>query len=130
MPSAGLSPPWHLLRQRLATRKGVGIAGLEPVDELRVLVPQGPHDVEVVLAPGHDAPVAVLGPADDVLDAVVEREVARHEAREHLVDHVLLDEWAGAPAAAVDAEEDGRLVLPALEVDVQRAERLGRGRAA
>jgi hypothetical protein len=51
--------------------------------------------------------------------------VARHEARERLVDDVLLDVRPGPPATAVDAEQDGRFVLAALEVDVQRSECLG-----
>jgi hypothetical protein len=95
----------------LRDRPRVGVARLEAGDELGILVVQRPHDADVVLTPRDDPPIALLGPLDDDLDRIVERSALKPEAGERLVDHDLVDPLPGAATAAVDAEQNRRLVL-------------------
>ena len=78
-----------------------------------------------MLGPGDDHAALGLGADDDIANRVEQGQVAGDKAVEQRVRHVLLDVRVLATAHAVDAQEDGRPVLVALEVDVQGAEGVG-----
>jgi hypothetical protein len=95
------------------------------------IVPERPHHLEVVLAPGNDPSITMFGAEHCLRDRVVQGHERGSKARERPVDDVVVHERCRSLAcAAQDAQEDGEFVLLALEVDIEGDGALRRPRAA